>query len=970
MRRRERVRAAGTKLSGYTLSGETCGAFPKLPIAMRPGYCAGLVASKEDGLIFPRTIVQVPDTRFFVVVDMGGWDPQRGRVLLLDPDAPQGQRIKVLLSKLDMPHGLGVGPDRRIYVGTADKIFRFDPLAAQPAATVETILQGLPGRKPKLSDGTVLARNAHPLKHFVFDRTGRLFVNIGAPSDSCATGAKETKPCAAGEGAAPLAAVWMFTPPAGGIFPALRPGDTNPPHEVFARGLRNSMALAAHPRFPDDGFALLQGENARDLPDADKPNEEINALERGKHYGWPYCYDLATVSPEYAAFLKTGAVSQSLQRRRALPPPHSLLPPHGAPLGMLYYEGDKFPELSGKLIVGLHGYRPTGSRIVYLRHRRARLPADRSRRRCATMSAARRAARVPHRERSPGRGRAADRADRRLAQGERRAPARRAGRHDGRLRRRDLARRGQEPDHHPHRRRAGERAASPLPCGLRTPEQISELVRMVLGNAASRKRLTQVRTDLIERHCIGCHSGFDIKPAHDRRAEGRGRAALHARAGRLGLSRRARSRAACTSASGARAPGKSCRRTARELLANEALSPHADGARRLRRRDGAGHAQAHRRARRRSSNRAGKSCGSLPNQTGVTVTDAKPKEKPGFGRIYRPADRDLNGDCARPRWLLRAAGQSARSLSSRSSRRAAAQPLFESQQLTPDEYTFGIEGPAVDAAGVFYAVNFRRQGTIGKLAPGATQSELFAELPAGSIGVSIRFARGRMFVADYKGHNIFVFERGATEPRVYFHSDRFNQPNDMAIARDGTIYASDPHWKRRDGQVWRIAPAGDAGGGDVMPATRKMGTTNGIDLSPDERTLYVGESETREIWAYTLDGAQLTAPRLVKKFPDFSLDGLRTDIDGRIYVARILKGTIAVLAPDGTQLREIPLQAKEPTNLAFGGPDGKTVYVTQRKGGFIESFPRRPAGARVLPAAARIADRSAATCGNQALSLL
>src|ERR1043165_391617 len=67
---------------------------------------------------------------------------------------------------------------------------------------------------------------------------------------------------------------------------------------------------------------------------------------------------------------------------------------------------------------------------------------------------------------------------------------------------------------------------------------------------------------------------------------------------------------------------------------------------------------------------------------------------------------------------------------------AAAQPLFESKRLTPDEYTFGIEGPAVDAAGVFYAVNFRRQGTIGRLIPGAGQSELVAELPAGSVGYS------------------------------------------------------------------------------------------------------------------------------------------------------------------------------------------------------------------------------------------
>jgi streptogramin lyase len=126
-----------------------------------------------------------------------------------------------------------------------------------------------------------------------------------------------------------------------------------------------------------------------------------------------------------------------------------------------------------------------------------------------------------------------------------------------------------------------------------------------------------------------------------------------------------------------------------------------------------------------------------------------------------------------------------------------AETLFESRQLTPaGEYTFGIEGPAVDADGNFYAVNFGRPGTIGKLAAGATASELFATLPAGSVGVSIRFgADGRMFVADYKGHNIFVFERGASEPRVYFHSDQFNQPNDMALARDGTIYASDPYFK-------------------------------------------------------------------------------------------------------------------------------------------------------------------------------
>src|SRR5262249_10522060 len=143
-------------------------------------------------------------------------------------------------------------------------------------------------------------------------------------------------------------------------------------------------------------------------------------------------------------------------------------------------------------------------------------------------------------------------------------------------------------------------------------------------------------------------------------------------------------------------------------------------------------------------------------------------------------------------------------------------------------------------------VNHLRQGTIGRVKTGDARSQLFAELPAGSVGVSIRFGRDRrMYLADYKKHNVFVFEPGATTARAYFHSASFNQPNDMAPARDGTIYASDPNWRGRSGQVWRIAPQGGSGRGEVMVVERKLTTTNGIDLSPDEKTLYVAESETR-----------------------------------------------------------------------------------------------------------------------------
>jgi signal peptidase len=271
----------------------------------------------------------------------------------------------------------------------------------------------------------------------------------------------------------------------------------------------------------------------------------------------------------------------------------------------------------------------------------------------------------------------------------------------------------------------------------------------------------------------------------------------------------------------------------------------------------------------------------------------------------------------------------------------AAAGLFESAQVTPaGEYTFGIEGPAADLDGNLFVVNLGRPGTIGKLPAGGAASEPFTALPQGSVGNAIRFDRnGEMFIADYKKHNIFAIAKGATEPIVWFHSDEMNQPNDITIARDGTIYASDPNWKGREGHIWRIAKAADGSvQGQVMTAPRAMGTTNGIDLSPDGKTLYVGESSSGQVWSYTIDGASLTDARLLKTFQPDSIDGLRTDVTGRLYLARILKGTVALMRPNGAVEREIALKGKEPTNLAFGGSDGKTVFVTQRQGGFIEAF--------------------------------
>ena len=278
---------------------------------------------------------------------------------------------------------------------------------------------------------------------------------------------------------------------------------------------------------------------------------------------------------------------------------------------------------------------------------------------------------------------------------------------------------------------------------------------------------------------------------------------------------------------------------------------------------------------------------------------------------------------------------------------AAEEALFVSREVgKATDYTKGIEGPAVDAAGVLYVANFGKLGSIEKLKPGAAQAELFVQLPDGNVGNGIRFDRqGRMYVADYAGHQIFVFEAGQTARNVYLAA-HFHQPNDLAIADDGTLYASDP-CPHCPGRIWQITrlPNGK-GHGKPMSSERAMGRSNGLDLSPDGKTLYVSESDTRQVWAYRIEGTKLTAPRLLRTFGKSDLDGLRTDIDGRIFVVHQVdahtppevKGSVAVLAPDGTLVREVPVLGKGPTNLAFGGADGKTVFVTQADGGSIEAF--------------------------------
>lgn len=266
---------------------------------------------------------------------------------------------------------------------------------------------------------------------------------------------------------------------------------------------------------------------------------------------------------------------------------------------------------------------------------------------------------------------------------------------------------------------------------------------------------------------------------------------------------------------------------------------------------------------------------------------------------------------------------------------AGEEVLFVATPLTADNsFTTGIEGPACAADGTIYAVNFAEQSTVGRISP-TGETEIAFRLPGTSVGNGIRFDKqGAMYVADYVNHNVFRVDPATGKLTVFAHHEGMNQPNDLTIAADGTLYTSDPAWGKDTGQLWRIDR-----NGEVRRVATDMGTTNGIELSPDGRKLFVNESVQRNIWSFDVESSgDLSNKQLVRKFDDHGFDGMRCDVDGNLYVTRHGKGTLVKITPTGEVLREIDVLGAKPTNICFGGPDGRTAYVTEVDHGRIVSF--------------------------------
>jgi len=320
--------AAADAATAYATQGR-CAGFPRVALDAPRGWCVALVADAASGLVFPRRIAEVAPGRFWIV-DMGGWQANRGR--LLELELPAGgatppAALRVVADKLDRPHGIAVAADGRVYVGEAGRIWRTRPTT--PIA-IETVIDGLP------ADG------AHPLKEIVFGAPGQLFVNVGSSSDACrdAAGALPL-PCPDTQGAMPRAAVYEAR--LGGAAQTLQS------LQPYATGLRNSLALA----WVAPGV-LLQGENSIDYADENAPPEELNALAAGADHGWPTCVGARRPARGYE-----GRVDCAKTAAPAL-----LWPAHVAPLQMVAVPASAQNAFAGQIVVAWHGYRAAGHRVV------------------------------------------------------------------------------------------------------------------------------------------------------------------------------------------------------------------------------------------------------------------------------------------------------------------------------------------------------------------------------------------------------------------------------------------------------------------------------------------------------------------------------------------------------------------------------------------------------------------------------
>jgi gluconolactonase len=286
-----------------------------------------------------------------------------------------------------------------------------------------------------------------------------------------------------------------------------------------------------------------------------------------------------------------------------------------------------------------------------------------------------------------------------------------------------------------------------------------------------------------------------------------------------------------------------------------------------------------------------------------------------------------------------------------------------------------IEGASVDAAGRVYAVAWGRPPRLNAFGaasgPACGLAGAVDDRPGALIN-GLRFLpNGDALAADRGTGRVARVPAGGGRAATLCAGGGLATPNDLALSRTGAVYISSQRSARDtrvgDGGVWRCFGVAPRNGSAPGRAERlaALGRTNGIELSPDDRYLYVSEAFSKRgavasmvILRYALrpDG-RLGAKSLFHDFgPGVRTDGMRADAAGNLYVAVNGGRRVEVLAPeDGRTLRTLCTSFAGVVNVELGGADGRTLYAVGRCGadpaaaatrGCVDEFPGQPHAGR------------------------
>jgi gluconolactonase len=213
-----------------------------------------------------------------------------------------------------------------------------------------------------------------------------------------------------------------------------------------------------------------------------------------------------------------------------------------------------------------------------------------------------------------------------------------------------------------------------------------------------------------------------------------------------------------------------------------------------------------------------------------------------------------------------------------------------------------------------------------KVTPTGTVS--IAITDSGSNGLAVD-GMGRLVSANHKFGAITVLSLTGAAPIQLidkYMNNRFDSPNDLAIASDGTIYFSDPDWQAPSSKpqaktrFYKLAPGATTA--TVIDENRQQ--PNGVTLSLDEKTVYLSAADGLYKYAIDASGTVGAGTRFANSIS--SGDGMTLDCAGNLYVAANSNSQIVVISPAGSVIAMGSVAGV--TNAAFGGSDHKTLYLT------------------------------------------